>query len=317
MDIESAYRDTLVAMATHTHYGLRTQPRCGIFDCLFDVDEVHAVRTPRARTKSKCRSGARQVRKVEQEVSEGDRLTPVAATMYRAVSARCDVFAQDRPGIAYASKELCRDFAAPDFHAMARLRRPGTSLKGRPIFVYTFGFRDRPNDRSIMADTDVAGCRGTRRSTSGGVALYGSDCVRRWSSAHTTIALSSDEAGLGGLCTGASQGIGLRSICIDFGPDRSIHLYADATSAIGTSRRLGVGKVRDLDTSFLWLQHKVRAGDPPPSPSPSLQTRRIVPTRSRSTSLAQCSVATSTGCSWLLDLVAPTQLHSKPRLEHL
>ena len=114
-----------------------------------------------------------------------------------------------------------------------------------------------------MVDTDFAGCRVTRRSTSGGVALYGSHCVRHWSSTQTTIALSSGEAELGGLCKGASHGIGLRSICTDLGLDRQIHLYADATAAIGMSRRLGVGKVRHLDTSLLWLQHKVRAGETP------------------------------------------------------
>ena len=38
-------------------------------------------------------------------------------------------------------------------------------------------------------------------------------------------------------------------------------MYADATAAIGMCRRLGIGKIRHLDTSLLWLQHKVRSKD--------------------------------------------------------
>ena len=35
----------------------------------------------------------------------------------------------------------------------------------------------------------------------------------------------------------------------------------DATAAMGIARRLGIGKIRHLDTSLLWIQHKVRSGD--------------------------------------------------------
>ena len=30
---------------------------------------------------------------------------------------------------------------------------------------------------------------------------------------------------------------------------------------MGMARRLGVGKIRHLDTSLLWIQHKVRSGE--------------------------------------------------------
>ena len=40
-------------------------------------------------------------------------------------------------------------------------------------------------------------------------------------------------------------------------------MYADATAAIGMSRRLGIGEIRNLDTSLLWLQHKVRSKEVP------------------------------------------------------
>ena len=116
---------------------------------------------------------------------------------------------------------------------------------------------------SIVVDTDFAGCRVARRRTSGGVALYGSHCVRHGSSTQTTIALSRGETELGCLCKGASHGTGLKSICTDLGLERSIHVFADATAAMKMCHRLEIGKIRHLDASLLWLQHKCRAGDVP------------------------------------------------------
>ena len=115
----------------------------------------------------------------------------------------------------------------------------------------------------ISVDTDFARCKVTRRSTSGGLAVYGRHCLRHWSTTQTTIALSSGEAELGGMCKGASHAPGLRAICLDLGLDRGIVMRTDATAAIGMSRRLGVGKIRNLDASLLWLQQKVRSNEVP------------------------------------------------------
>ena len=50
-------------------------------------------------------------------------------------------------------------------------------------------------------------------------------------------------------------------MALDLGIQLCIHLRTDATAAIGMSRRLGVGRVRHLDTSLFWIQAKVRDGD--------------------------------------------------------
>ena len=91
--------------------------------------------------------------------------------------------------------------------------------------------------------------------------MYGQHLIRHWSTTQSTIALSSGEAELGSLTRGAAQGIGLRSIANDLGLDYAIKIHTDATAAMGMSRRLGVGKIRHLDTGLLWIQDKVRSGD--------------------------------------------------------
>ena len=58
-----------------------------------------------------------------------------------------------------------------------------------------------------------------------------------------------------------SQAIGLRSIASDLGMPFKLTIKTDATAAMGMCRRLGVGKVRHLDTALLWVQQQVRSGD--------------------------------------------------------
>ena len=38
-----------------------------------------------------------------------------------------------------------------------------------------------------------------------------------------------------------------------------INLHSDATAAIGIARRKGLGNIRHLDTTDLWIQDKVRS----------------------------------------------------------
>ncbi len=91
--------------------------------------------------------------------------------------------------------------------------------------------------------------------------LRGTHCLKHWSSTQPTIALSSGEAELGGLCKGAANAIGLRSVALDLGIHLSLRVRSDATAALGIARRLGIGKIRHLDTSLLWIQQKIKDGD--------------------------------------------------------
>ena len=89
--------------------------------------------------------------------------------------------------------------------------------------------------------------------------MYGQQRLRHWSATQPTLALSSGEAELGGLCKGGAQGIGLCSVGQDIGLDYALTMYTDATAAMGMSRRLGIGKIRHSDVSLLWIQSKVRS----------------------------------------------------------
>ena len=130
-----------------------------------------------------------------------------------------------------------------------------------PRLVYKYPWQNSTQQMKALVDTDFAGCRVTRRSTSGGVLMRGKHCIKHWSATQPTIAISSGEAELGGMCKGASQLIGMQSISRELGFEFTLHMATDATAAIGMSRRLGIGRIRHLDTSLLRIQTKVRSGD--------------------------------------------------------
>ena len=234
-----------------------------------DVDAttqlISAVRTASSKKKNAGRQGAKSVKKIEMEGNANDLLSPEGATTYRALSARGNFLSQDRADINFTTKELCREFAAPANSSNRRLKRLARFLIHRKRLVYKYDWLDdtcsATKELTVMVDTDFAGCRVTRRSTNGGVMMRGSHCLKHWSTTQPTIALSSGEAELGGLCKGAANGIGLRSVAHDLGIELSIRLRSDATAALGIARRLGIGKIRHLDTSLLWIQQKIKDGD--------------------------------------------------------
>ena len=122
-------------------------------------------------------------------------------------------------------------------------------------------WQSKPEFLEGFADTDFAGCQVTRRSTSGGVAMYGSHPVKHWSQTQSTVALSSGEAELTGICKAASICLGLQSVARDLGFEWHLKIHSDATAAIGICNRKGLGRIRHLAVADLWVQDKVKAGD--------------------------------------------------------
>eukprot|EP00969_Alexandrium_andersonii_P160859 7108674-Alexandrium_andersonii.AAC.1 len=92
----------------------------------------------------------------------------------------------------------------------------------------------------------------TRRSTSGGAAVWGSRAIKHWSTTQKTIALSSGEAELAGIVKGAAEGMGLVSVAQDLGIGAKLQVRADSSAAIGICRRSGIGRVRHLAVGQFW-----------------------------------------------------------------
>ena len=93
-----------------------------------------ANRTPSTKQKGPYRKGAKAVKKLAR-INSGGNLNPEEATLFRALSARASYLAQDRPDIAFGTKELCREFAIPNASSYHKLKRVVRYLVGLPRLV--------------------------------------------------------------------------------------------------------------------------------------------------------------------------------------
>ena len=71
--------------------------------------------------------------------------------------------------------------------------------------IHTFEWESQDRQMSVYTDSDWAGDKISRKSTSGGIAFVGPHAIKSWSTNQTIIALSSAEAELYSLLKGASQ----------------------------------------------------------------------------------------------------------------
>ena len=182
-------------------------------------------------------------------------------TMYRAAAARGNFLSQDRFDTKFAVKELSRRMAKPRNKDWRKLIRLAKYLIGRERFVVDFLYQESINKIDVWTDTDYAGCRETRKSTSGGVIMLGKHIIKGWSATQKVIALSSGEAEYYGCVKGSAEAIGSQSILADMGVNVRIRLSEDSTAAKGIADRTGLGKVRHIEVNQLWLQEKVRNKD--------------------------------------------------------
>ena len=104
----------------------------------------------------------------------------------------------DRSDLFFDTKELCRRMSAPKRSDFAALLRVIRFLIAEPRLVYNYKWQDSGTLR-VYCDTDFAGCLDTRKSTSGGCAMFGSHLVKHWSSTQKVVTLSSGEAELAGI----------------------------------------------------------------------------------------------------------------------
>ena len=84
--------------------------------------------------------------------------------------------------------------------------------------------------------------------------MHSDHFIKSWSRQQNLVSLSSAEAELYGLVKASSEALGCKSMAHDYGHDRNIKSYADASAALGIVHRKGLGKVRHIDTNTLWVQ---------------------------------------------------------------
>lgn len=176
--------------------------------------------------------------------------------LFRGVAARCNYLSMDRPDIMFASKEVCRDMSKPTIASLKRLKRIGRFLKGRPRLVWKFIYQHKPDTLVVNSDANWAGCKRSRKSTSGGTAMWGRHCLKAWTKTQQTVATSSAESELYGIIRASCEALGLQSLIEGFNTQAVVRIQVDAAAAKSIVERKGLSKVRHIDTAVLWLQEQ-------------------------------------------------------------
>ena len=176
------------------------------------------------------------------------------AKSFRAIVARLNYMASDRPDIQYAVKEMARCMSSPKAADWQGLIRIGKFLKGCPRLVLKFEWQKAVKTAVTYTDSDWAGCVKTAKSTSGGMVMMGNHLIKSYSRQQKTIALSSAEAELHAMVAASAEALGIIALCKDMGMVIEGEVYADSSAALGIAQRSGQGKTRHLKVQALWVQ---------------------------------------------------------------
>ena len=121
-------------------------------------------------------------------------LTGPDITLFRGLAARCNYLSLDGPDIQYSAKEVCREMSSPVKGSLARLHHLVRYLISNPRLVWDYPYQEWPETMSVFVDSTWASCRRTRKSTSGGAAVWGRHTIKTWAKTQCLIAKSSGEA---------------------------------------------------------------------------------------------------------------------------
>ena len=194
---------------------------------------------------------------------EEEPLQPPEDTGYRAVCARSNYLAQDRSDLLFSSKECSRRMAAPTKGDKVKLKRIGRYLvdHGRVVTYYPWQWQPRGKQEqtwkvTAYSDSDWAGCSDSRKSTSGGLLMVGRQWIKSWSRTQALVALSSGEAELYAMVKASAELLGLLSLLRDWGIETDGEVMGDAAACLGIIQRKGLGRLRHIQTNYLWVQQR-------------------------------------------------------------
>ena len=153
----------------------------------------------------------------------------------------------DRLEIQVNCRDLARKMQQPPSLDEVELKRLARHPGVRPSLIWLFKWQKRvtrveswlhPNqDKCFWLCVDATYCKG-----------------------QAVIALSSGEAECYWLVSATSQMLGLQSILLDWRWKFHAHVWMDATAGIAIGGRRGLGRVKHIDTVFLWAQTMVTEG---------------------------------------------------------
>ena len=114
-----------------------------------------------------------------------------------------------------------------------KLKRIFRLLRRRLTTTYLYEWQDHPGELTRYTDSDWAGYKLTRRSTSGGVILHGSHLLLRYSRTQAGVALSSAEAELNAALKMGCEILGISQFSRELGDKVDMKINGDIVCSQG------------------------------------------------------------------------------------
>ena len=212
-----------------------------------------------------------EVKDKDGEAESSPLLAAADTRQYRSLTMRAAYLAADRADIGNTVKNLARRMQQPRVFDQMKLKRLARYLKGKPRVVLRYRPQraptilrlevPKPKELEMYVDSDNAGDKESRRSTVGQVAFLGEHAVKHLCKLLQVIGLSSGENEYYAISAGACTGLGLQSLLADWGIIVDLKVCSDASAARAFASRRGLaGKMKHIQTRFLWTQERIAAG---------------------------------------------------------
>ena len=169
-----------------------------------------------------------------------------------------------RPDICYATKELARALQQPTSSDQQKLKHLLRYIRGtthyKQIIQPTVKLTQTTHDLNVYVDSDWAGCVETRKSTTGFSITFLGATISYGSRTQATIALSSAEAELYAINTGATEALHFQNLLTDLlnNNKANIKIHTDSSSGKSIATRIGTGKkTKHVELKHLFIQQLV------------------------------------------------------------
>ena len=193
---------------------------------------------------------------------------------YRSLVGRMMYLSGERPDAQFAIQTLARSMAKPTEKSMKNAHHVVSYLVG------TMGYgilichaakgqsmldtrdpdeiEDKPyNLVEVVCDSDYAGNKNDRKSTTSFQVFVDGNLIESRVRCQKAIALSSGESEFVAMIGGSSEGLlakHLMKFLLNRDPEMKVR--SDSSAARSLAQRQGIGRIRHLDASLLWLQQK-------------------------------------------------------------
>jgi hypothetical protein len=176
--------------------------------------------------------------------------------LYRAIVGKLRWIVPERPDLGYAVHEVSKKLSSPayrDWVAVKRIVRYLHKTTGTTLWLSFQGPRNE-HKLEIYTDTNFAADSETRKSTSCAAVFYNCGLVHFHARGQSTIATSTAEAELYGVCSGLCEGLAIRSLLQELGENVCTLVYTDSDAGRAICSKSGLSKTKHVQVKYQWVQ---------------------------------------------------------------